>query len=1199
MQLSTRADLIPCLPSPSSMPILPSGSGIGYRENLWLGNLPTGKPILIRYRRSWPYQLTVRDRPSSAIRGRNKRLPSLGPVTDALKALSRHEGVTLFMTLVASFNMLLYRYTHQPDLAVGTAIANRNHTDIEGMIGFFVNTLVLRTNLSGNPSFRELLRQVRNITLGAYDHQDLPFEKLVEALRPERALSHNPLFQVMLLLQNTPEPRLDLPDIDVSVVPIDSKTAKLDLTVSLEEGPNGLTGWIEYATDLFEADTIARMAGHFRTLLADIAAHPERRLAEVSILTESERRQILLDWNRPKHASDVRHHASASAQHPCLHHLFEAQAEGTPDATAVVCGEERLTYRQLNSRANQLAHYLRAHGVGPGTLVGICTERSLGMIIGLLGILKAGGAYLPLDPTYPRERLAFILGDAQVAIVLTQHVLRSKLPKPVQGQAEATHIICLDTDWPLIAQQKQTNPVHAMTPDYLAYTIYTSGSTGQPKGVQINHRNVVHLVTTAGPLLAFQPPDVWTLFHSYAFDFSVWEIWTPLSYGSCLVVLTTEQTHAPALLYKVLATEHVTVLNLTPAAMRQLIDVRSLEPVRDLALRLIICGGEAFPADMLPQLLTWHVPIWNFYGPTEATVWAAAHPVGHAQQPFASTPPDMLPIGHPLPDRELYILDAHLQPVPIGVPGELCIGGIGLAWGYLNRPSLTAERFIPHPFSHESGARLYKTGDLARHLSDGRIEFLGRMDDQVKIRGFRVELGEIAAVLRQHPAVKEAVVVMTGTSRTTRHTPDSAKALQRLVAYVVQDQASQPTSSELRYYLQDKLPDYMLPSVYVWLQALPLTANGKINRQALPAPDIISSYRPETYIGSRTLLELQLTQIWEDILEVWPVGVKDNFFDLGGESMLAVRLMAQIHKRFGQELPLAALFHQAATIEHLATLLAQSDIRVASSPLVEIQRAGSKPPFFCIHPVGGNVLCYVPLARHLRPDQPFYGLQHPGLYAEGHVSTSVERLAAQYIDAIRTIQPAGPYRLGGWSLGGLIAFEMARQLVDDGQAVDLVALLDTWPLSTNRQPDWNNETGFFISFARHLGLTETDLSPTYMRQLEPDAQRRYILQQAQAANLLTADVDVARLQHYFRIFLSNLRAGYEYLPQPYPGHVTLFQASERASTTPQYLRRGWDDVVTGGVEHYTTPGNHYTMLQEPHVTILAQRLESCCPETAR
>ncbi|WP_442949188.1 amino acid adenylation domain-containing protein [Nostoc sp.] len=814
-------------------------------------------------------------------------------LSQALKKLSQQQGTTLFMTLLAAFQTLLWRYTGQEDIVVGSPIANRNRAEIEGLIGFFVNTLVLRTNLASNPTFGELLTRVREVALGAYTHQDLPFEKLVDELQPQRSLSYTPLFQVMFALQNAPMSALELPGLSLNLLASESGSTKFDLTLLMTETAQGLIGSLEYNTDLFESSTISRMAEHLQTLVSGIVANPQQRLSELPLLTQAEK-ALLVKWNDT---------SLEYPQHQCIHQLFEAQVERTSDTVAVVFDDQQLTYCELNARANQLAHYLQKLGVEPEVLVGICVERSLEMVIGLLGILKAGGAYVPLDPAYPAERLAFILQDAQIPVLLTQQRLIEKLPE------SQTRTVCLDTDWGSIAQQSQQNLISKCTTYNLAYIIYTSGSTGQPKGVLVNHANVVRLFVATESWYNFNQKDVFSLFHSYAFDFSVWELWGALLYGGKLVLVPYWLSRSPQDFYKLLSTQQVTVLNQTPSAFRQLIQAEeSLGDANKLSLRLVIFGGEALElqslkpwferyGDQFPQLV-------NMYGITETTVHVTYRPLTSADLEAACGNF----IGRPIPDLQVYLLDQYQQLVPIGVRGEIYVGGAGVARGYLNRPELTVERFIPNSFSDKPNARLYKSGDQGRYLPNGDIEYLGRIDYQVKVRGFRIELSEIEAHLSQHPAVRETVVIVRS---------DSASS-QRIVAYVVPQKEQTLTICELRGFLELKLANYMMPAAFVILEALPLTPNGKVDRKALPVPEQIRPELEEAFIAPQTSVEKQLAVIWTQVLNLENIGINDNFFELGGDSILSLQIISKANQA-GLYLTPKQLF-QYQTIAQLAAV---------------------------------------------------------------------------------------------------------------------------------------------------------------------------------------------------------------------------------------------------------------------------------------
>ena len=1114
---------------------------------------------------------TDRPRPVvQAYRGARQSVALSQASSERLKILTRDENASLFMTLLAAFQTLLQRYTGQEDIVVGFPIAGRNRAEIEGLIGFFVNTLVLRTDFSGDPSFRELLGRVRKVALDAYGHQDVPFEKLVEELHPQRNFSHSPLFQAMFVFQNAPVSELRLAELNVAPLKIESDMAKFDLTLAVTEQTNSLHVSLGYNTDLFDGTTIARMLGHFQTLLEGIVSNPDGRLSELPLLTQAERQQLLVEWNDTKkdYVTDK-----------CIHELFEAQVEQSPDAVAVIFEDEEVTYRELNARANRLAHYLGDLGVGPDTLVGICMERSLDMVVGLTAILKAGGAYVPLDPAYPQDRLAFMLEDSEVPILLTQKRLVSVLP-PYSGQ-----VVCLDnvieTD-AVEAARILSNPVKGITPDNLAYVIYTSGSTGKPKGVLINHSNVTRLLHATHSWFHFDHNDVWTLFHSYAFDFSVWEMWGALLYGGRLVVVPYWASRSPEMFYTLLSEKNVTVLNQTPSAFRQLIqaEASSIEP-DELALRLVIFGGEALDFRVLRPWLDRHGDrrprLVNMYGITETTVHVTYRPITAAD---LSGSRDSL-IGVKIPDLEVYVLDQNQNPVPIGVPGELCVGGAGVGRGYLKRPELTAERFIPNPFRPGQGERLYRSGDLVRYLPNRDIEYVGRIDSQVKIRGFRIELGEIEAILSQHAAVREVVVVLREDETTEK----------RLVAYMVSTEQA-PTVSELNGFLRQRLPEYMVPASFVFLHALPLTPNGKVDRNVLPAPDYTRLEQQEALVAPRDGLELQLRQIWEKVLGVRPIGIRDNFFDLGGHSLLAVRLFAQIEKVMGKNLPVAALFH-APTIEQLAGLMSRQDWSAQWKSLVAIQPGGSKAPFFCVHAHDGGVLFWRDLARHLGSDQPVYALQPQGLDGRQPPHSRIEEMAAHYIKEIRTLQPEGPYFIGGHCIGGLIAFEMAQQLHRQGERVGLLALFDSYAPRRNRSARSSLFYRYRYKAIRLLEMT-VGLHVNNLLILEPEERLSYVKEKFNKAlyklymGLGSSWIRAAR--HRRNILKAGSQAARNYDPKIYPGKITLFRATNLGGGIEHDPQMGWGRLAGGGLETHLIPGYHAHIVLEPRVRVLATQL---------
>ncbi len=1510
-------------------------------------------------------------------------------LTEGLKTLSDRYNTTLFMTIMAAFNVLLYRYTHQENIVIGSGIANRNYREIEDLIGFFVNALPVHSDLSGNPTFLQVLERVRKVAIDVFHHQDLPFEKLVEELQPERKLSHAPVFQVSFVYQNFPDlfPGDETPFVTLYSNPVAGRTSKFDLTLYLLDGREKKFV-VEYNSDLFKPETIRRMLAHFQTLLEAILADPNDQITHYSLLSPQEHQALLVDFNNTQ---------SPYPSDTTLHQWFEAQAAHTPEALALIWGEQQVTYGMLNRRSNQLAHYLRGLGVGPEALVGVCLERSVDMVVAMLGILKAGGAYLPLDPEAPADRLAFMLTDSQVRVLISQQALSERL------QSDA-RLICIDADWPTIAAQAETNPAPLAGASSLAYMIYTSGSTGQPKGTLLEHRGACNLVHAQRKAFAVQPHSRVFQFASASFDASVSEIFVTLLSGAALVLPTPGLRIPSQEMADLLRRHKVTTMTCTPSVWAAMPEIALPD------LETVITAGEDCPAEVVER---WSPApgravrrLINAYGPTEATVCATLD--------SNVRPGEKASIGAPIDNVQVYVLDASLQPVLVGVTGELYISGAGLARGYWQRPKLTAERFLPNPFA--PGARMYRTGDLARfrYKTDGTlvIDFLGRADQQMKLRGFRIELGEIETVLRRLPVVREAVVspyLADGASqvdqqlaaylvlnkeelrnletelpelnlegeqvtqwqglfedsysrfthsadptfnvagwnssytglpipepemrewventvarmlavrpkrvlelgcgtglllfRAAPHTdlywgcdfsesalayirrtiaethlylpqvkltaqraddftgiparsfdlvvinsvaqyfptaeylvdvlekaveavrpggcvfigdvrslplleayhasiqlhkapptlpvtelneivrqrvseeeeltvaPAFFSALRRhlprisrvethvkrgqalneltkfrydvylhveatdapaapltrldwqsdrltvekleeallasrgtllvcsvpnsrvqpdlqaleLIATLRGDQSAgelreriRSTGREgqhpetfwtlaeqlgchlsvtvsradpgcydllfrrspetcwpmdaaveedprpwhtyannslqritslrfvpyLRRLLEQWLPSYMIPSAFVILDQFPLNNSGKIDRRALPAPGRSrTAANPAGFVIPRDPLELQLSHIWEDVLKVYPVGVTDNFFELGGHSLLAVALMARIKERFDADLPLSILFQQP-TIEQLAATLREKVGFVSTTALVPIQPRGSRPPFFCVHPAGGNVICYTDLARCLGADQPFYGLQDPGLATEQAPFASIEEMADHYLAALRAKQPKGPYRLGGWSFGAYVALEMAHRLLAAGEEVTHLAIFDTVAPRIEKGElapidDAALTAVVLQQVARNFGVT-MELPAEAPKEFDSAQTKTYILECFEQGGVSQEQAEhlVQYAQRYVRVYRRNMTAETQYITRPYPGPVALFRAqdvdAQDLASTPAYAeaRYGWERIAPH-LEVYPVPGTHHTILYEPFVQVVAERLRTC------
>jgi len=1103
------------------------------------------------------------DRPRSPETGRaGVHMAALPPdLAGALRGLGRRAGATLFMVLLAAFQALLHRLTGEDDLVVGTPIANRTHPALEGLIGFFVNTLALRSRLDGDdPVFDELLGRTRAAALAAYAHQDLPFEKLVEELRVERSLQHAPVFQVMLVLQNVPAAELALPGLTLAPVPLAPGAAKLDLSLTFVEAGSEIRAALEVDAGLFDAATAERLRERLGVLLREVAAHPERRLSELPVMAESERRQVV-DWGEAA--------APLPAPFP-LHRRFEEHAARTPEALAIGGDGGGLTYGELDRAANRVAHALLAAGAGLETRVAVSMERPEAWGIALLAVLKSGAVYVPLDPQLPAERLEFLIADSGASVLLTEEALLGRLP-------EAPRAVCLDRLDRDAAAGPETPPAVELHPEALAYVFYTSGSTGAPKGVGVPHgplaRHVIEIVQRHG----LGPGGRNLGIYAEGFDPSLEQMLGPLVSGGAFFLRAGAMWSALELADRV-ERWGITAAMLPSAYWRQVVTdlAASGRTLGSGTLRIVETGGEAMPLDVARRwpAVAPGALLLNSYGPTETVITPTLYEVTGEIQ---ATPSGSVPIGWPLRGRSSWVVDRRGEPVPLGVAGELLLGGL-LARGYLGRPAATAEAFIPDLDPRAApGARLYRTGDRVRRLADGALEFLGRLDRQVKVRGYRIEPGEVEAALTAEPAVREAAVVV-----------QDAAGGRRLVAWLVRrdPRAEPPDLDLLRANLRRRLPEPMIPSAFGWIDALPLTPNGKVDRRALAQRELGRTARPGE-VPPRDDLERELARIWEDLLDVRPVGARDDFFDLGGHSLLAVRLASRVEARFGRLLPIATLFERR-TVEALADWLRPSLAPIAVSPLVRIQPGGSRPPLFLVHPGGGGVLCYAELARALGPDQPLYGLQAPGLDGERPPLDQVGEMADLYLEAVRAIHPQGAWHLGGWSFGGLVAYEMACRLGEQGEPAGLVAVLDA-PARDVAEAPLADEAELLVRGLGEVFLQAVPLDPAELRGLDTRAQVALVLDRARRAGQVPDDFDEVRAGGLVAVFKANLRAARTWEPRSYPGRITFVRAAGSHHLGPDPAG-GWGAFAA--VDVITVPGDHYRMVEPPHVEVLARTLRA-------
>jgi amino acid adenylation domain-containing protein len=1089
-----------------------------------------------------------------------------------LIALSKKNGTGLSMPLLSAFAILLNRYSSQDDFVLGFPVANRMHPDLESLTGVFINSLPIRFNFPDGITFSEFVGNTTKRFLSAYENQEIPIERLVEELKIKRILNINPVFQVLFNYLAGFPAEIHLPGANLQQLRGERISAQFDLTLTVNDEKNGLDCTFEYNTDLFREETISRLSGHFLTILRSIVENEELNIRSIPLLTEQENNLMLKEWNNTH---------VVYPEGKCIHHLFEEQVTRTPDAIAVVFENEQLTYSELNARVNRLAQYLVGQGAKEGTTVAICIHRSIDLVAGLLAISKTGATYLPLDPIYPKARLALILDDAKPILLVSESSMMDSLPDT------GARILLLDKK-EIYSGESSKNLSNGSSQNF-AYILYTSGSTGKPKGVQIKQHSVVNLLSSMGRLLKVNFRDTLLAGTTISFDIAQMEMFLPLVTGAKLVIATENTAMNVELLKKKIEESGATLFQATPVTFKMLL-LSGWNGKQDLKL---VCGGEAFSKELARELLPRCREVWNGYGPTEATIYSVVKKL----TPEDCTGEGYVPIGRPVDNTTLFVLNSRLVPVPVGITGELFIGGDGVSTGYLNLPEMTGERFIPDPFSNNPDSRIYKTGDLVHYFPDGNLVYLNRADSQVKIRGFRIELGEIESAISRFEGMKENVVIAR----------EDAQGEKMLVAYCVTGTASGLDEQSLKLHLKEKLPDYMIPAAFVRMDILPLTSNNKVDRKALPDPVSLSSSVSKEYVAPKTITEKKLVGIWSSILKIEKIGIMDDFFEIGGHSMIAVTLIIKIEKEFGIRLPLATLFEQS-NIQKLAKVIENGITPDKWRSLVPLSPGGSKKPLFLVHGLGLNVLLYTTIINHLDPEQPVYGLQAKGLNGIDEPLGTIEEIASYYISEIMTIDREGPYQLAGYSLGGNIAYEMARQLKERGKKVSFIGLLDAVAEdSVNHLPGfrqigsrgkflmnyvfWNisyffkasNESRFSVIRRRWRGLWKK------VRGIDIRVEKDDRVSKGEQHELP---------KYLRKVHRANLLAGRKYILKPYDGSVHLFKAVHQTFYIVDPVYYGWDKYALGGVIIHEIAGEHSSTFAPPNDKKFASLLQKSLDETS-
>ena len=1138
---------------------------------VWQRNHLKGK-VLQRQLEYWKQQLSgapaslnlLTDRPRPAVqsyRGSSYPVSLAAGNLDRVRVFAREHGASLFMVLLAAFQSVLARCSGDEDILIGTPIANRTQAKTEELIGLFANTLVLRANLAGDPTFAGIVGSAKQTALDAYAHQDVPFEKLVEEINPDRSLSHNPIFQVLFSLQNATQQAFELSGLDVKLLGGTLETAKFDLSIYLSESAEGIRGRIEYNTDLYDRETIIGLWRHYERLLVAGVENPELRLSELPLLDKAEQHLIVSKWN----ATEREYRRDA-----CVQDLFSEAASRNPRKTAVVYGNRQLSYAELDERSNRLAAYLRERGAGSECLVGLLVSRSIEMVVALLGILKAGAAYVPIDPAYPKERIAAICDDTKMSFLVTERSLSELLPSLLP------QTIYLDTDWTQISRSRATEAPRAMTSANLAYVIFTSGSTGRPKGVKITHGNLVNFLLSMAIQPSLLASDKLLAVTSLSFDIAALELYLPLITGATVLIASREQALDGRLLAEMLTHYQPSVLQATPATWCMLIESGWSGSPQLRAL----CGGESLTPELAAKLLPRCQELWNMYGPTETTVWSSIYKVGIGLEEF-------VPIGRPIANTRFYILDKAQQPVAVGVVGELYIGGEGVGLGYLERPELTEEKFLPDPFARIG--RMYRTGDLAKFLPDGNVVCLGRTDNQVKIRGYRIELGEIETALLLHSGLQGCAVLVL----------EDGSGDKRLAAYYVSRPGAEVDSRSLRSYLKQSLPDYMVPGVFIQVDSIPLTTGGKIDRRAL-LKHVPAAPEPDHGGKPSDDFELVLLYLWRKLLGIQSFRITDNFFELGGHSLLLVRLGAMIEEEFEKVVPMSVLF-KSPTIEQIAVYLREG-ISDVSGFFVPLKKGSSGVPMFLVHSIIGDVVGCRQLVRHLDPDQRVYGIQIPMEFRQGEWMSSVETIASRYVEELLKFEPRGPYNLGGWSAGAPIALEMARQLRDRGFDVPLLVSIDAAPANTGGGTPRSNPLYYLRLLGNLPGVLKMEVLGDFSwrklaqrsERLRKRVIRRYSMKRSDPQMLVQYQIarflGPAEYSESAKQFMAALYVTLQkYVPQRYGGKVLLYQTQGGSPFQLHEPDRKWKKIATD-LEVVPVSGNHVTLMLGKHVVGLARHL---------